>query len=666
MNYLKGIFGRYNMMRAAKWVVIILAATIVLIIAAVLIVPALVDLNAYKPEIEKRVAEATGRPFVLGGDIKLSLFPWAGVALSDLRLGNPPGFKAKDFVSVKSFEVRVKVIPLLKKNLEVERFVVVGPRINLLRDQKGRANWEGLGKAAPPPGPKAPEASKAPSELPIAALAVGEFMVKDGLVSLVDDLAGTSREISDIQIALADVSLDKPLRLKVSARMEGRPVSLEGIMGPVGKIPGVGTVNLDMTIKALGELTASIKGKVEDPALGRRFDMAMKVDPFSPRKAMELLGEKFPVETSDPQAIGRVAASLRVAGDAKAIEVKEALLELDETKITLSAALSEFNKPRASFDLSVDRIDLDRYLPKGSQAGGDPKDSGQGGKGDMSGLRKPVIEGSVKIGELKAKGVKVENVLIKLTAKDGIFDIRPLSMDLYKGKLALKARCDMSGEVPAMSVELQGEGIQAGPLLKDVAKRDFLEGTLKASMDIKTKGAEAVAVKRNLNGKTEVVFADGALVGIDLAGMIRDAKVTLGLAEKTGERPRTDFSELRAPFIIENGVARTEETTMSSPLLRLSAKGSADLAAETLDFRVEPKLVATLKGQGDDKERAGLTVPLLVKGTFSAPSIAPDLQGIITQGLEKGLKDPAKLKEDLKGSLPKLPAVPGIESPLRR
>jgi AsmA protein len=654
------------MMRAAKWVGIILAAAIVLIIAAVLIVPALVDLNAYKPEIEKKVADATGRPFVLGGGIKLSLFPWAGVALSDLRLGNPPGFKAKDFVSVKSFEVRVKVLPLIRRNLEVERFVVVGPRINLLRDQKGRANWEGLGKAAPPQGPKEQEAAKGPSELPIAALAVGEFTVKDGLVSTVDELAGTSREISDIQIALADVSLDKPIRFKMSARMEGRPVSMEGTMGPVGKIPGFGTVNLEMTIKALGELTASIKGKVEDPALGRRFDMTLKVDPFSPRKAMELLGEKFPLDTSDPQAISRAAANLRVVGDAKALEVKEALLELDETKITLSAALSEFHKPRASFDVGVDRIDLDRYLPKEPRAGGNPKTSGQGGKGDMSGLRKPVIEGNVRIGALKAKGAKVENIVMKLAAKDGIFEIRPLSMDLYKGKLAVKARCDMSGDTPSMSVELLGEGIQAGPLLKDVAKKDFLEGTLKASMDIRTKGADAGGMKRNLNGKTEVVFSDGALVGIDIAGMIRDAKVTLGLAEKTGERPRTDFSELRAPFIIENGVARTEETTMNSPLLRLLAKGSADLAAETLDFRVEPKLVATLKGQGDEKERAGLTVPLLVKGTFSAPSIAPDLQRIITQGLEKGLKDPSKLKEDLKQSLPKFPAMPGNESPLRR
>jgi len=80
--------------------------------------------------------------------------------------------------------------------------------------------------------------------------------------------------------------------------------------------------------------------------------------------------------------------------------------------------------------------------------------------------------------------------------------------------------------------------------------------------------------------------------------------------------------------------------------------GKADLVKETLDFRVEPMAVATLKGQGDTKERSGLMVPVLIKGTFSSPSFAPDLEGMLKQGLDKGLSDPAKIKEQFKGLLP--------------
>jgi len=46
----------------------------------------------------------------VGGDVSLSLFPGAGVSFSDLRLGNPPAFAEKDFLTVKSFDVQLKLL----------------------------------------------------------------------------------------------------------------------------------------------------------------------------------------------------------------------------------------------------------------------------------------------------------------------------------------------------------------------------------------------------------------------------------------------------------------------------------------------------------------------------------------------------------------------------
>ena len=68
-------------MRALKWMVLVVGALIVLVIAALVIIPNFVDVQRFKPEIEKRVSEATGRPFTINGDLDLSLFPWAGVGL---------------------------------------------------------------------------------------------------------------------------------------------------------------------------------------------------------------------------------------------------------------------------------------------------------------------------------------------------------------------------------------------------------------------------------------------------------------------------------------------------------------------------------------------------------------------------------------------------------
>jgi len=69
---------------ALKWTAIVIAALLVVVISALLIIPKFIDVNKYKPELEKYVLEATGRPLTVGGDVSLSLFPGAGVSFSDL------------------------------------------------------------------------------------------------------------------------------------------------------------------------------------------------------------------------------------------------------------------------------------------------------------------------------------------------------------------------------------------------------------------------------------------------------------------------------------------------------------------------------------------------------------------------------------------------------
>ena len=162
-------------------------------------------------------------------------------------------------------------------------------------------------------------------------------------------------------------------------------------------------------------------------------------------------------------------------------------------------------------------------------------------------------------------------------------------------------------------------------------------------------GDEAEAIKRTLNGKGNLLFKDGAIIGIDLAGMVRNAKAAFGLAEKKAERPKTDFSELHSSFTITDGIVDTPDTSLVSPLLRVLVAGKANLVNETLDFRVEPKFVTTLKGQGDTKERSGVTVPVLVTGTFSSPTFRPDLKGMLTKGLQEGIPEPSELKKILPG-----------------
>jgi AsmA protein len=140
-------------------------------------------------------------------------------------------------------------------------------------------------------------------------------------------------------------------------------------------------------------------------------------------------------------------------------------------------------------------------------------------------------------------------------------------------------------------------------------------------------------IKKTLNGKGEMKFTDGAIVGIDIAGTIRNATSNLGMGETPAKKPRTDFAQLNIPFSAAGGILTIPDAALISPLIRLGAKGNTDLLKENLDFRVVPKFVATLKGQGDTEDRAGFMVPLLITGSFDSPKIRPDLKAMISNGV---------------------------------
>jgi AsmA protein len=643
-----------------KWLLIVVGVLLALAIAAIIFVPMFVNIQTYKPQIEKKVSEATGLPCTIGGDLKLSLFPWVGVSFSGLHLGNPPGFEKKDLLSIKAFEARVKLLPLLTRNIEMKRFILDRPSIVLERNKAGLGNWEEIGKASagvparPSETKKAPAKSEPREGLPISGISVGEFSITQASLLWINDATGERREISDLNLRLRDVSLERPVRMTLSAKLDDQPISLEGNVGPLGKDPGKGTIPLSLVLKALEQLNVSIKGNIRDPISHPGFDLALQVFPFSPRKLAASLKQTFPVTTADPQALTRVALQAALKGDPQNISVSDGVIDLDESNLKFSVRAKDFSKPDVAFVLQLNQIDLDRYLPPPSEKETSEKKETAPApsakkKPDYTPLRKLVLDGSLRVAKLKAHGATIEDIYLKVTGKNGQFRVDPLSLRLYQGDMAASANLDVRTDTPLSQAALRAKGIQAGPLLKDLLKVDFLEGTVTADVDLRMSGDEPERIKETLNGKGDLRFNDGAIVGIDLAGMVRNAAAAFGLAEKGTERPRTDFAELDVPFTITNGLFDTPKTSLTSPLLRVNAAGTAHLVKETLDFRVEPKFVATLKGQGDVEKRSGIEVPVLVSGTFSAPKFRPDLKGMVTKGLEGVVSEPSKLKSLLPG-----------------
>ncbi|NWH03474.1 AsmA family protein [Desulfobacter latus] len=660
------------MIRFLKWVIVTIGILAGLIIGTAVLVPMFVDVGKYLPNIEAMVTRHTGRSFSMGDDIKLSLFPWAGIRLSDLTLGNPDGFGEQPMITVKRFEARVKVLPLLSRHIQVEKFIVASPRIALVKNKAGLGNWENIGPLdirnsdqgdqaqSTDPGQETSAKTQTQStELPIASLIVDRFAVINGFLSYVDKGSGLSKKISDLNLDLSGISLDKAIDITLGAQMDGKPVSLTGNVGPVGKNPGATDIDFDLMVKALDHLALSLKGRLIKPMTEQAVDMGIDFAPFSPKKLFLSLNQPFPIETRDALALDTLSLTAVIKGSAEAVSVSDGVLVLDDSTMNFNARVQAFEKPDLKCVLSVDTIDVDRYLPLATQkdsgravsapSGPTAKDTGKSSTKttpiDYAPLRKMVLDAKVNIGSLKVAGLSMSNITAFLAGKNGVFTLDPFSMDLYQGKAGAKVGVDVRKNTPTTTLHLTTSDIQAGPVIRDSMGKNIIEGALASDIFLSMTGDTLDMIKKSLAGNGQLKFVDGAIVGVDIAGTIRNAKAGIGLGESTTEKSRTDFAELKIPYTAARGLVKIPEASLVSPLLRLVAGGQTHLVKETLDFRIEPKLVATLKGQGDTRERSGLLIPLVISGSWENPKVRPDLEAI----LKNRLPDADELKQLIHG-----------------
>jgi AsmA protein len=642
------------MKKIIKWLGIIAGSLAVLIILILIIVPFFFDIQRYKPMIEQEVTKATGRPFAIGGDLRLSLFPWAGLAFSDLHLGNPDGFTEKDFVSIRSFDVKVKFLPLLSKDIQVKRFVIAGPRIILEKTKDARCNWQGLGKkeatGAPVEGEeKVQEASQDKfAGFPIKGLTVAEFTVKEGELIYIDHAFNTHHEIKNLDVELIDVSLEQPFKLIISANADQKPVSIEGMIGPLGKEPGKGTMTVDLAVKAMDLLSINLKGSLTDIVTMPRFDLNLSIDKFSPRDLIKRMTPDYVLKTKDPGVLKAMSVQMKINGTTDNIEISDGIIELDQSMMKFSARARDFKKPDMAFKMKLDKLYADGYLPTAEKTKTEER-TVKHDKIDYGPLRRIVLDGVININDLTIRGMRVMGLQANIKGKNGIFNIEPLSLNAYEGSMTAIAYMDFRGETPAIQAKMEVNDVQIRKVVSDFMKKDFLEGKAKASINLSMSGDSAELIKRSLDGKGELRLKDGGILGIDLAGMVNNVKTAFGMAEAGEVRERTDFTEFIIPFEINDGIVDTQNTSLVSPALRVSAKGSADLVKEILDFRVEPTFVKTLRGQGDTEERGGVTVPVLVTGTFTKPKFSPDLSGMVKKAVKKGLEQLIKGKSETEG-----------------
>jgi AsmA protein len=452
------------------------------------------------------------------------------------------------------------------------------------------------------------------------------------------------------------------LQAKLSGAQRKADVSLR-LSAVEGTAKALKVQALTMDLDARQNDTA-VKGTLSTPLVGdlqaRSFQLPRIAGRFAvtsaaiPQKTVQV-----PVDGSLRADLGKEMVSADLAS------------KFDESNIKAKLAMAGFATPAYDFDVVIDRLNVDKYLPADkpaaeTAAGAEPTPAKQGQAKqaeepiDLSALKTLDIDGSVKIGELQANNVKASNVRMDLRAKGGKLTVNPLAANLYEGSLKGSATIDANTNLYAVKQTLSG--ISIGPLLRDAAQTDLVEGRGALALDLSTQGNVLSAMKRALDGSARLQLKDGAVKGIDLAGAVRSVKAMLAGKDVEGQaasQDKTDFSELSATFTVKDGVAYNEDLDLKSPFIRVRGAGSLNIPQETLDYVVKTSIVGTMKGQGgaDIAELRGLTIPVRVAGTFDQLTYKVEfsqmvrgatreqLEAVKKQGAE-ALKEAARSKLD--------------------
>ena len=313
--------------------------------------------------------------------------------------------------------------------------------------------------------------------------------------------------------------------------------------------------------------------------------------------------------------------------------------KLDESTIKGKAAMSRAKVAAYDFDLNIDKLNLDRYLAsseKKGQGGKEepakpaPKDKEADAPVDLSGLKGLNAKGRVEIGALQVQGLKLAALKTEIRAADGRAEIGPHSANLYEGTLAGSLALDGNANRVALKETLSN--IAIGPLLRDFAQQDRLEGKGSLALDVNSAGKTVNGMKAALNGTAKLNLRDGAVKGVDIGAIINKARSALGSqsAQAADDKEKTSFSELSASFVIKNGVAHNEDLDVKAPLFRVTGAGDIDVAKSTINYVAKAAVVATTQGQGG-KERdnlAGLTVPVKLSGPLDGMKYEVDYRAI--------------------------------------
>ncbi|MFL8987815.1 AsmA family protein [Pseudomonas sp. QLc11A] len=392
---------------------LVLLGLLLIIVALGFALTHLFDPNDYKDEIRQIARDKAHIELTLNGDIGWSLFPWLGLELHDASVATMVK-PTEPYADLQMLGLSVRVLPLLRREVQMSDVRVEGLNLRLSRDKQGHGNWEDIGKlpatagtdatgippATPEPVPETGAAAEKPSQ-PIR-LDIDSLTVNNARVEYTDERTGKSFSAESIQLSTGAVhdSVNIPLKLtaflsanqpalRVRTELNGElriaralqryqfedmkltgEVTGDPLQGKAVTFSAQGQLVLDRAanvaewtgikvsanqLRALGEL------KVNDLDKTPQVSGGISIAQFDLAKFVDSIGQKLPAMAEG--SLSKVELVSRLAATPTSLALDDLNLKVDDSTFSGRIAVEDFARQSLRAVLKADTFNVDRYLP---------------------------------------------------------------------------------------------------------------------------------------------------------------------------------------------------------------------------------------------------------------------------------------------------------------
>jgi uncharacterized protein involved in outer membrane biogenesis len=344
------------------------------------------------------------------------------------------------------------------------------------------------------------------------------------------------------------------------------------------------------------------------------------------------------------------ARMLRIDGalavDEHGLRIQQVSLNGDDgTSVEISGTIADLGRPAGQLTVKGKNVNVLGLLPFAAAfSGGVTEDTGRGSSAPdlaMSVQADRAIIGTLTLADLTGHG----------RVADGRLMLDPIAFGVMGGTSRGSLSWTLT-RTPLFHVNVTLAGLDAAAVVAFAGSDGVITGRLAGSLNLQGRGTSVDDAISSAHGPVRLDIEDGT---IDRLGLVRTLVLATSMREDSrgavnsaAASDRESFSHLGATFTVADAVARTNDLSLTSRDVLLSATGQIGFRTQAVDLNGRAQLSDELSKQaGRDlvrytREDGRVTLPVTISGTPGNLHVRVDLAAVAGRALKNRAEDAIK------------------------